>query len=270
MDTQETIPLKNVTTIIRTGLLAAVVALIGWWTMFLRGELLSHEKEVEQRDAQIADLTGDIEEKVQLLQEQTAAIEGLTADLAESQAQVEQLELSLWLSKVDHRLARLEVLDQGPSPDAPERLITRVRFQDLDDTGEPAGPAREITIDGKVIYIEGLVIKFGDEYVEAGDSLRGTSVAVFKRVFSEHQAPSEGTELDQPRTHPLPHRGDELPDPFYDDLWRNFWNYANDPELAASKGVRSIHGEAPSMELRPGKTYRIELRASGGLSIQAE
>ncbi len=47
-------------------------------------------------------------------------------------------------------------------------------------------------------------------------------------------------------------------------------HYANDPELAASKGVRAIHGEAPSIELREGKTYRIELRSSGGLSIKVE
>ena len=47
-------------------------------------------------------------------------------------------------------------------------------------------------------------------------------------------------------------------------------NVYNDPELAASKGVRAIHGEAPFIELREGKTYRIELRSSGGLSIQAE
>jgi hypothetical protein len=31
-----------------------------------------------------------------------------------------------------------------------------------------------------------------------------------------------------------------------------------------------MHGEAPSIELRPGKTYRVELRASGGLTIRVE
>jgi hypothetical protein len=35
-------------------------------------------------------------------------------------------------------------------------------------------------------------------------------------------------------------------------------------------GVRAIHGEAPFIELRPGKTYRIELRASGGLTLVPE
>jgi hypothetical protein len=262
--------MQNVSTLVRTILLASIVALIGWWTMILRDQFLEHEREVQQRDQEIASLTGDIAEKAVLLEEQARALMNLEADLAASQLLVEKLELSLWLVKVDHRLARITVLDQGPSPDEPERFITRVRFQELDEAGDPAGPAREITIDGKVLYVEGLVIKFSDEYVEGGDALRGSSVALFKRLYSENQAPNEGVQLDQRRTHPLPHRGDRLPDPFYDELWGRFWDYANDPELAASKGVRAIHGEAPSIELREGKTYRIELRSSGGLSIRVE
>ncbi|MDE0915397.1 MAG: hypothetical protein OSB57_09475 [Planctomycetota bacterium] len=262
--------MQNVSTLIRTILLASIVALIGWWTVMLRNQVLEHEREVEQRDEEIASLTGDIAEKAELLSKQTEAMAVLESDLAASQLRVDELELSMWLVKVDHRLARITVLDQGPSPDEPGRFTTRVRFQEMDEAGDPAGPARDITIDGKVLYVEGLVIKFSDEYVEGGDALRGSSVALFKRVFSENQAPNEGVQLDQPRTHPLPHRGDQLPDPFYDDLWSRFWDYANDPELAASKGVRAIHGEAPSIELREGKTYRIELRSSGGLSIKVE
>jgi hypothetical protein len=262
--------MQNVSTLIRTILLASIVALIGWWTVMLRNQVLEHEREVEQRDEEIASLTGDIAEKAELLSKQTEAMAVLESDLAASQLRVDELELSMWLVKVDHRLARITVLDQGPSSDEPGRFTTRVRFQEIDEAGDPAGPARDITIDGKILYVEGLVIKFSDEYVEGGDALRGSSVALFKRVFSENQAPNEGVQLDQPRTHPLPHRGDQLPDPFYDDLWSRFWDYANDPELAASKGVRAIHGEAPSIELREGKTYRIELRSSGGLSIKVE
>ena len=41
-------------------------------------------------------------------------------------------------------------------------------------------------------------------------------------------------------------------------------------QLARQMGVRAIHGEAPFIETRPGKTYSVELRASGGLTIQSE
>ena len=53
-------------------------------------------------------------------------------------------------------------------------------------------------------------------------------------------------------------------------LWMRFWDYANDPEEAASVGVRAIHGEAPFIELREGSSYLVELRSSGGLSLTKE
>ena len=60
------------------------------------------------------------------------------------------------------------------------------------------------------------------------------------------------------------------PPDFEKGLWARFWDYANDPELAREKGVRAAHGEAPSIQLRPGKSYRVELRASGGISVVPE
>jgi hypothetical protein len=50
-------------------------------------------------------------------------------------------------------------------------------------------------------------------------------------------------------------------------IWNNFWQYANDPELAKSAGIRALHGEAPSMKLEQGRLYEIELRASSGLAF---
>ena len=53
-------------------------------------------------------------------------------------------------------------------------------------------------------------------------------------------------------------------------LWERFWDYANDPALAKQVGVRALQGEAPFVEARVGRSYRLELRASGGLVFQAE
>ena len=41
-------------------------------------------------------------------------------------------------------------------------------------------------------------------------------------------------------------------------------------KFAESQGVRAIHGEAPFMKVRPGQSYEVELRSSGGLSIRVE
>lgn len=250
---------QGVAIILRTIVLGAFLGLAGWWTYFLRDQFVGHKRALEE----VASLHEDIEEL-------DLEIGQLNENLDLARQQIKELEVSMWLLKVNHRVARIEVLEQGPSADDPSQTTTLVRFEEIGPQGESVGPPREIEIEGKVLYIEGLVIKFDDDYVEGGDLLRGTSVAIFKRVFSENQAPSDGVEIDRPRTHPLPHRGDDLPDPFYEDLWERFWDYANDPELAATKGVRAMHGEAPSIELRPGKTYRVELRASGGLTIRVE
>jgi hypothetical protein len=50
-------------------------------------------------------------------------------------------------------------------------------------------------------------------------------------------------------------------------IWSDFWNISNDPERARQMGIRAAHGEAVAARLRIGNKYRVELRASGGLSI---
>jgi hypothetical protein len=58
--------------------------------------------------------------------------------------------------------------------------------------------------------------------------------------------------------------------PIEHDIWSNFWQYANNPAKSKQAGLRAAHGEAPSIRLEMGKRYRVELRASAGLSIVAE
>ena len=147
---------------------------------------------------------------------------------------------------------------------------TEVLFTELDDAGEPIGEGVPMTVRGTRLYVDGLVIKFEDDYVEQGDELRGTSVCLFQRLFSDEVAPEDGVVIDAKNPHPLPFRGDMLPDPLYQQLFERIWDYANDPEAAKRLGVRAIQGEAPSIEARPGKTYRVELRQSGGMTIRAE
>jgi hypothetical protein len=55
-----------------------------------------------------------------------------------------------------------------------------------------------------------------------------------------------------------------------EEIWTNFWDYANDPQKKKDAGLRAVHGEAPSIRLMPNKRYRLLLRSSGGLSIVSE
>jgi hypothetical protein len=228
---------------LRTLVYGAVVGLLAWGGWHVRELTQKHERELAERDQRIEEL----------------------------QARVRELELALKLLKVDHRLALLTVKDQRLAPALKGGIETDVAFQELDAQGEALGPEQLFTVVGKVAYIDALVIKFDDNYVEQGDALRGSSICFFRRLFGEYQQPNEGFPLDSAGTRPRSYgAGDDAPEPMESELWRHFWDYANDPAKAAGAGVRALHGEAPYIELRPGGSYRVELRASGGLTVRPE
>lgn len=245
-------------------LLTALTGIAGWWTYMVREEVLGNELEIERQQGVISELEVELDSS-------RAAVRELGVEVEEKRRRILELETRLSLLKVDHRVGRIEVVDQGPDPSDPDGVLTTVRFTEYGRDGEALGPGQEITLAGKKIYIETLVIKFEDDYVEAGEFLRGTSLCLFRRVFSEAVAPQDGDEIDESGSHPYAYAGSDGEDErFHAELWERFWDYANDPEAAAAKGVRAIHGEAPFVEARPGATYRVELRSSAGLSIRPE
>lgn len=277
-------------------LIALALALIlGWWTLFLRGKLVDHASELEGAKTQIELLEGDLavsaeqadrlgedlvaaqteigEKNVAIGQLETAldaaAIKqaATEAELAASEAEVQTLAAAVRLLKVSHRVARLEILSREQTPGGP---ITHLRFVELGPDGNPLDEARELSVEGTRVYVEALVIKFDDDFVEAGDFLRGSSICLFQRVFGERQSPDQGPSIERRSGVPTVYAADHNPDPFYDQLWDHFWTYAGDPKAAQIKGVRALHGEAPFIEAKPGRSYRVVLRASGGLSITPE
>lgn len=307
--------LESANKALRTILLLALVALLAWWTLFLRTRLTGHEQDLETKNEEIAAMADDLadrdeaitglqaelttrDERITALDDKVAEqvealvikdetiveleidnaakskqIQELVVDLELSEAEVEQLTAAIALLKIDRRVARLEILAHEPDPTRPGEpgaQRTRLNFIELDATGNPIGPARELVVAGTRVYLEALVIKFDDDYVEQGDFLRGSSVCLFQRIFGEEQSPKDGVTIEASGTLPAVYGGDELPAPFYRELWKRFWDYAEDPEAAASLGVRAIHGEAPFIESVPGRSYRVELRSSGGLSITPE
>ncbi len=260
--------------LLRTVVLAALVGL-GWVGYNTAGNLLDgHRAEVAERDSLIKDLNGKVQEQdehigglKQDVAQRDRRIVKLVVDVEERDAQIEELDTALHLLKIDHRIARLTVLEQRQLPGG--QYETRVRFEELDPEGNLLGESVEYTLPGKVAYIESLVIKFSDDYVERGDVWRGSSICFFRRLFSETQSPEQGFPLDRVGERPQPYSDDQAPE-LVSRLWLRFWDYANDPEQAAAIGVRAIHGEAPFVELRPGSSYLIELRSSGGLSLRRE
>ena len=113
--------------------------------------------------------------------------------------------------------------------------------------------------------IDALRRRWGDAVVGDDGGLRRREVA--RRVFGEDQKPNDGFVLDEVGSMPQAYlRGGE-PSDFEREIWSQVWEFANDREKAAAKGIRAAHGEAPSIKAKPGQVYQISLRASGGLSI---
>jgi len=261
------------------------VALLGFcalaWFGYseVRQVVRGHEDELAARQAELDALGDDLvaAEKEALHWQDAAAelqatvgvleqdVTRLESEVAEAEQRIAELDLAMAYLKLDRRIGRLTVLEQQRDPNG-QVEASRVRFEEVDGDGEVLGEPVESWIPGRFAYVESLVIKFDDAYVEAGDHWRGTSLCLFRRLFSETQSPGEGVSLDAVGRPPEPYADDDDPE-LVERLWARFWDYANDPQAAAEAGVRAIHGEAPFIELRDGKSYEVSLRASGGLSL---
>jgi hypothetical protein len=206
----------------------------------------------------------------------------LNSQLAEKNAQIERLEVSRALLKVRNRLARLTVLDQRERPDAeivaagsedgeqapPTNIVSRIEFVEVNEDGNPIGEAKQFEIVGDMVYVDYLRVTFDDTYVEKADLDRGTAICLFQRIFGEHQEAAEGFQLDTVGTRPTAYaRGTEMSD-FERKIWDDFWLIANDSQRAADLGIHAAHGNAVSIRVQPGKTYEIDLRSTGDISIR--
>src|SRR5687768_863686 len=140
--------------------------------------------------------------------EHAKEVHRLELQIQEKQQEVDRLGLALKLMKVERRVARVVVLEQTPAKPG-GRATTRARFEEVDGAGNPIGVPKEITIDGDVLYVDAWVVKFEDVFVEQGDPLRSASLVLFRRLFGEHQAPSDGVVVDQPGKRPAAYGGVE-------------------------------------------------------------
>jgi len=177
----------------------------------------------------------------------------------------QRLEAYLKILKHIDRRARVEVLHQGK--DQQGNLQTTIRFTETDATGKPVAVSRELTLPGQDVYFDTLVIKFDDHFVEEGDPLKGQALMLFRRIFSSTMRAEDGFVIDREGQAPEIYAERQAPSDFEKDLWKRFWEIANDEKLAKEHGVRAIHGDAPYMHLEPDRVYEISLRSTGEVII---
>lgn len=265
--------LSAVNSLLRTGLAIVVVALVTAAAWFGYQVYTAGDRALREKDQELAsirhELTAKEEQLVQQeerLREKDQQITTLQVDLQAKEEKIQKLDTALRLLKVNRRIGWLTVLEQDIDP-ATNELFTVGQFVEVNEQGERLGEPKQFRIVGDVVYIDNWVVKFDDQFVERAEIDRSTSLVLFRRIFGEHQAPQDGYLLDTVGTRPQAYgAGTEMSD-FERQIWDEFWTIANDEARARELGIRAAHGEAPSMKVRKGKSYKILLRASDGLSI---
>ncbi len=170
------------------------------------------------------------------------------------------------------RVAEVHVVDQivegqRVNGRSAERDLTTIEFIELDRDQHPL-PSKRFVIQDDVIFFDALVVKFDHEHVAAGDALRGRNLALFRRIYGEHQQPADGFAIDPTRDVPDVYRVNPAPSAFERTLWGKFWEYAGDPVLAAKEGVRVAQGEAVYAPMRRGEIWTLSLDDDGGLNLK--
>lgn len=258
--------IKTVNATVRTMLLAILIGTIGYGIYLVYGEYTKHDRLVQDQEKEIAESRAALEKLQGDLAGKTVEIKLLNVEVAEKAEQIENLETSLHLLKTDQRLAQLKVVDIKRG-DEGEAVESTLQFVELSPQGDQLSEPKQFALPGDVVYIDNWIIKFDDSYIERGDIERGTSLCLFRRIFSEQQMPVEGFPLDEVGMRPQAYSRGGVMTEFESKLWGDFWEFANDRDKAAEMGIRAAHGEADSIKVREGAVYNVSLRASGGVSI---
>jgi hypothetical protein len=216
---------------------------------------VEHNRQQAKRDA---------EARAQLEKEKAERL----AKNAELAAQRRQLEEVVQRLNVERRVAIIDVLQQHSDP-VGKVLQTVIRFTELNRDGEPIAP-QVFGVAGEMPHFDALVIKFEKDFVAQGDALRGHSLALFRRVYGDSQAPDSGYWLGKRGDVPDIYRVNPTPSEFERRLWMSFWDYATDPEKARGAGVRVAQGEAVYAPMRPGEQWTLTLDADGGLNLMKQ
>ena len=187
------------------------------------------------------------------LDEQTRKTEALKQIVAHLQA--------------DRRVADIIVTEQKPAGDT---LQTTLLFVEYARDGREMPPKR-FTVRGNQAHVDALVIKFDREFVQQGDPLRGHSIALFHRLFGDHQTPAEGFPIDPPGQVPDLYKGDDSRvSGFEQELWTNFWRLTTDEAYRRQAGVRVAVAQSVWGPFEEDRLYTITLEAAGGLNITSE
>ncbi len=221
---------------------------------------------LSSRQRQAESLRAEAELARKEAEELRARNTALAAEAARLEAERRELVKVVERLNVENRVAQIEVLQQHTDV-AGKVTQTVLRLTETGRNGEPLAP-RIVGVPSAIPHFDALVIKFDNEAVARGDALRGHSLALFRRVYGDNQAPEAGYWLSTPGQVPDVYRIGDQPSAFERDIWRDFWAYATDPDAAEAAGVRVAQGEAVYAPMAAGEAWTLTLDADGGLNLK--
>lgn len=193
----------------------------------------------------------------QLVRELQAMNADMTERLAARQAMVERLSRT-------RRVAHVQVTEQLLDEDD-QVTETTFSFIELDDNGAELA-RQEFNVPGDVLFIDAWAVKFAMDDIAHGHPMRGRSIVLLNRIYSDHMAPRDGLAIDTPGAIPPGYAVGEI-GRFEQQVWENFWDIADDPALAEAMGVRVAQGEAVYRPVTVGATYELTVDAVGGMNF---
>jgi len=189
----------------------------------------------------------------------------MEAKVAKLEQETLRLKTYLKLLEYTERRAQLEVISQ--TKDADGETVNKLRFTELDPLGGVVGAQRVLEIKGDEVYVDTLVIKFEDHFVEEADPLKGKALLLFRRIFTNRVKPDDGYVLDRNGVAPELYAAKTAPNAFERELWTRFWEVANSEQLARQAGVKAMHGQALYGRLVPNVVYTLLMRSTGEMII---
>ena len=168
----------------------------------------------------------------------------------------------------ERRLAEVIVTDQKMIAGV---LHTTMLFVEYARDQKTAMVPREFTVTGETAHVDAMVIKFDRDFVFKADPLRGCSVALFTKIFGDHQSPEQGSSIDSPGAIPPIYQGaDPAAAEFEAKLWKSFWRLAEDESYRKEHGVRLAHGNGVWWPPKPDFLYTVTIETDGGVSLKTE
>lgn len=230
-------------------------------------ELEKAKEKLEEASRSLSTARAEINQKNQLIAAHETTIQQQATEITDLTEENQRLETARRLLKVDHRLARVKVLNVGTNLED-NTSFSDVEFQEIGPAGEPLGEPRQFRLAGDEIRVDSWIVKFDDKYIEESDLLRGTSLCVFKSIYGNLDGPQSAHALEEENSRPLAYGTGGETSEFEQKIWADFWEISSNPDRAFELGIRASHGQVNYVKARPGITYEIDLRASDGMTIR--